>query len=77
MPSDQLTKTDITKASAALEQLLRTGVFRLLLEAAGLEARRALPWAANRSQGHAGVKLLQHWRGLYGAAEREPGPVRW
>ena len=43
MPSDQLTKADISKANAALEQLLRTGIFRLLPEAAELEARRALP----------------------------------
>ena len=43
MPSDQLTKADISKANAALEQLMRTGIFRLLPEAAELEARRALP----------------------------------
>ena len=43
MPSDQLTKADISKANAALGQFMRTGIFRLLPEAAELEARRTLP----------------------------------
>ena len=43
MPSDQLTKADIFKANAALEQFMRTEIFRLLPEAAELKARRALP----------------------------------